>query len=292
MEDLDFLNIKKLDNLGVSISNFDLKSHPSENIINNFKKLMEEHGFIVFKNQDINHVDFLQASQWFGELHSMHGIHPESPDPNIFRLSNDTNHGIFGVGAYWHNDGSFLDTPFSYAGYHIIRPAENGGGTYFSHLGRVYDSLSNNWSNLYSVNSTSNVIYPLVFEKNNRKLLWLQLSMVGAVIEKISDSKFRLLDETELKNLCREYNKLLNSHSSLYEYEKGDCVFVDNILVSHKASPASHLPAETQGLRILHRSTIRGNKITHDLPEVDLEKPSIFGPGFWKKGGVGINWLE
>lgn len=40
-----------------------------------------------------------------GALHSTHGVHPEAPCRDIFRLSNDPDHGFNSVGPEWHNDG-------------------------------------------------------------------------------------------------------------------------------------------------------------------------------------------
>jgi taurine dioxygenase len=92
--------------------------------------------------------------------------------------------------------------------------------------------------------------------------------MTGAVIEALpGNDGFRLLAEGELKNLCREYSDLLDQgfedgYALAYEYRENDCLFIDNLAVAHRASPEAHLPVEKQGLRIMHRSTIRG---TEDL---------------------------
>jgi len=44
-------------------------------------------------------------TQW--RLGMCAGVHPEAPCRDIFRLSNDPNHGFNSVGPEWHNDGSF-----------------------------------------------------------------------------------------------------------------------------------------------------------------------------------------
>lgn len=57
---------------------------------------------------------------------------------------------------------------FSHSGYHIIRPAENGGGTHCFHQGLAFEALpadrQEHWSRLSSVNSASVVVHPLVHE--------------------------------------------------------------------------------------------------------------------------------
>jgi taurine dioxygenase len=305
--------ITALSPLGAAVEGIDLSNRetPPAELIKPLEEEMAKRGFLVFKNeQQISEEDFLRASCWWGgrELHSTHGVHPATPSGNrhIFRLSNDPAHGIPGVGPQWHNDGSFLPNTFSHSGYHIIRPAENGGGTEFAHQGAAYDGLSPEsqtfWSRLSSVNSNSGVVHPLVHEHpiSGRKSVWLHLGMTGAVIEKRSKEEgFRLLDADELKQLCHQYNALLNQgfkkgYTIAYEYEENDCVFIDNLAVAHRASESAHMPAEKQGLRIMHRSTVQGvQELAPDygLPQfIDINGPSPFGNGVWKSGGVGFRW--
>ncbi|MDZ7826637.1 MAG: TauD/TfdA family dioxygenase [Gammaproteobacteria bacterium] len=145
-----------------------------------------------------------------------------------------------------------------------------GGGTWYAHQGAAHDALPEErqefWSRLSSVNSTTGVVHPAVHVHpvSGRRCLWLHLGMTGAVIEKQPDGDgVRLLDADELKRLCHEYNDILNAglengYAIAHEYRENDCVFIDNLAVAHRAAPTAHLPAEEQGLRIMHRSTVRG----------------------------------
>lgn len=308
-------HISPLSPVGAQVAGIDLtaKQAPPANVLSALEYEMASRGFLVFKNEQLLDADdFLRASCWWGgkALHSTHGIHPATPGGNqhIFRLSNDRRHGIPGVGPQWHNDGSFNTDTFSHSGYHIIRPAENGGGTWFAHQAAAFDALSESqkeyWSRLSSVNSASGVIHPVVHTHpiTNRQCIWLHLGMTGAVIEKRADSDgFRLLNEDELTQLCREYNAILNNglnegYALAFEYEENDCVFIDNLAVAHRAAPEAHLPPEQQGLRIMHRSTVRG---VEDLAPgfglpvaIDIQGPSPFGPGVWQSGGLGFRWQD
>jgi len=268
-------------------------------------------GFLVFKNEHaLTPDDFLRASCWWGgrELQSTHGVHPATPDQNrhIFRLSNDQRHGIPGVGPQWHNDGSFLAGTFSHSGYHIVRPAERGGGTWFAHQASAYDALPDalkaSWRRLTSVNSNSGVLHPLVHQHpiTGSQCIWLHLGMTGAVIEKQPGSdQFRLLPAGDLRELCRQYNEVLNAgfdngYAIAFEYEENDCVFIDNLAVAHRAAPEAHMPAGEQGLRIMHRSTVKAvHPFAPDfsLPQyVDIQGPNPFGGGVWQAGGIGFRW--
>ncbi len=307
--------ITPLEPLGAEVRGIDLTSEtlPDPEVVRALELEMANRGFIVFKNdQPLGVEDFLRAScLWGGRaLHSTHGIHPSTPwnNPHIFRLSNDRRAGIPGVGPQWHNDGSFIAATFSHSGYHIIRPAEKGGGTYFAHQGAAYDALPQNrqayWRRLSSVNSASGVVHPVVHKHpiSSRLCIWLHLGMTGAVIEKRTDGDgFRLLNADELTRLCHEYNDILNAglengYAAVYDYRENDCVFIDNLAVAHQASPEAHLPPEQQGLRIMHRSTVKGVHNlapTAELPQfLNIDGPSPFGEGVWKSGGVGFRWED
>jgi len=308
-------SIEPLDPIGAAVNDLDLssKAPPPPDVVKALEHEMAQRGFLVFRNkQQLEPDDFLRASCWWGgrALHSTHGVHPATPGRNahIFRLSNDSRHGIPGVGPQWHNDGSFNAATFSHAGYHIIRPAEKGGGTYYAHQGAAHDALPEDrrefWSRLSSVNSSTGVVHPAVHEHpvSGRKSIWLHLGMTGAVIEKLPEEDgFRLLDAAETRTLCHEYNDILdaglqNGYAIAYEYRERDCIFIDNLAVAHRAAPAAHLPPEQQGLRIMHRSTVRGVADLapfHGLPlYLDIHGPSPFGKGVWQGGGIGFRWED
>lgn len=307
--------ITALDPIGAQVSGIDLsaKDAPPPEVVDVLEREMAHRGFLVFKNEtQLGAEDFLRASCLWGgrELHSTHGVHPETPggNPHIFRLSNDERHGIPDVGPQWHNDGSFLPATFSHSGYHIIRPAENGGGTHFAHQGLAFEALPEDrqerWSRLSSVNSASGVVHPMVHEHpiSGQKCIWLHLGMTGAVIEKLPGRDgFSLLHADDLKQLCHEYNDILNAgltngYGVAYEYRKNDCVFIDNLAVAHRAAPEAHMPVEQQGLRIMHRSTVKGVQDlapAFGLPlHVKIDGPNPIGEGVWQGGGVGFRWEE
>jgi len=307
--------ITPLEPLGAEVRGIDLSSGdtPPPEVVDALEQEMAHRGFLVFKNtSQIEPDDFLRASCWFGgrQLHSTHGVHPATPDgnPHIFRLSNDRRHGIPDVGPQWHNDGSFIPATFSHSGYHIIRPAERGGGTYFAHQGMAFEALPDDrkerWSRLSSVNSASGVVHPMVHAHpvSGRKCIWLHLGMTGAIVEKRPEGDgFRLLDAVEMKQVCNEYNDILNAglengYAVAYEYQENDCVFIDNLAVAHRAAPEAHMPVAQQGLRIMHRSTVRGVKDLSPefgLPRhLDIDAASPFGDGVWQGGGVGFRWDE
>lgn len=304
--------IEPLDPIGVAVSGLDLQALTElpPILVRALEGEMARRGFLVFKNpQQLSPEDFLRISCWWGgkALHSTHATLP-GLNRHIFRLSNDPRCGITGVGPQWHNDGAFNTAPFSHSGYHILRPAERGGGTWFAHQGAAFDALppgvGERWRRLSSVNATSGAVHPLVHlhPVTDRESVWLHLGMTGAVIERqANDNGFRLLDAAELTALCREYNDLLNAgedagYTLEYEYEAHDCLFIDNLAVAHRASANAHRPAGEQGLRVMERSTVRG--IVNLAPEYGLppqyaiDGPNPFNTGVWVAGGIGFRWAD
>ena len=157
-------------------------------------------------------------------INSTHGVHPQAPNRDIFRLSNDQEHGILGVGPQWHNDGAFLRSIFSHVAYHTIRVPEKGGATIFSHQGAAFDALTAGeqevWGRRVSINSNTGIVHPMVHEQpiSGRKSVYLHLGMTGAVlemkagIEKVSKVEdLRLLEEDEMTKLFNQYNDILNN---------------------------------------------------------------------------------
>ena len=110
--------------------------------------LMATHGFILLRGQGVKQNEsgvpgvYLSAEQQCrlsecfgaGSLHSTHGVHPESPCRDVFRLSNDPKHGFNSVGTEWHNDGSFCRDVFGHVVYHIVKAPDGPGDTVFAHL--------------------------------------------------------------------------------------------------------------------------------------------------------------
>jgi len=295
---------------GLNLRNVD-KNHPA---VPTLQSVMAARGFLVFRGQGVLSGDEqVTASELFGgqEIHSTHGVHPQAPNKHIFRLSNSKSDGILGVGPQWHNDGSFERAVFSHVGYHIIKVPVNGGATSFSHLGAAFDALTADeqdaWSRRVSINSNSGIVHPMVHVHpiSGRRSVYLHLGMTGAVLEMSkgieevqSLEHLRLLEQDEMTDLFNRYNKLLEdtAYRVDYQYEEGDCIFIDNLAIAHRASPEAHQSVEKQGLRILHRTTVAG-MINFDPPDkfhlppaINIYGPNPFGKGVFIGGGLGFRW--
>lgn len=133
--------------------------------------------------------------------------------------------------------------------------------------------------------------------------------MTGAVLEVLKGVKevrcladIRLLDKQEITELFNDYNDLLNAglaenggnYTLSYNYKEGDCIIIDNQAIAHRASEAAHADFETQGVRILHRTTVKGmadfNPGFGLPPIMNIQGPNPLGQGVWQGGGVGFRW--
>ena len=127
-----------------------------------------------------------------GALHSTHGVHPRAPCRDIFRLSNDPDHGFNSVGPEWHNDGSFCREVFGHVVYHIVKAPDGEGDTRFAHLGVAYDRLTPaaqaRLRRCASVNSNGGAVHPLAAPHplSGRLSLYLHLGMTGAMLEALA----------------------------------------------------------------------------------------------------------
>jgi len=141
--------------LGVEVKGVDTTEELHPRLVGALEQLMAHHGLVLFKNQGKPQKEkgvegrYLTGDQQcqlslafgIGKLHSTHDNHHECPNRDIFRLSNNQNHGFNEVGPEWHNDGSFEREVFSHVVYHIIKAPEGPGQTAFAHLGKAYDPL-------------------------------------------------------------------------------------------------------------------------------------------------------
>ena len=89
-----------------------------------------------------------------------------------------------------------------------------------------------------------------------------------------------LLGAAELRDLAHELNAVLSQHATTWTYGPHDLLLLDNLAVAHRATPEAHDEEEAAGLRVLHRTTLRGT--------VPLDPPATSGlPPFahiWSQG--------
>lgn len=226
---------------------------------------------MVFKDQGILPGDRqVEISRWFGELESTFYKHPRSPHPDVFRVSNDPAEGCTGVGRTgWHVDGSFQQSPFSHAIYHIIH-CPTKGATVFLPLKEFLQSLPEEYrkklerlsmlSDRRSIGTAKKVVYP--HPVTNEETMCFHLGMIAGFIYDQGTSKERYTTPQETIELLDELEKAILARKDslwyIHEWQLGDFIISDNCAIAHEASIETQYPVDIVGLRVMHRTTTQG----------------------------------
>ncbi|XP_062589814.1 alpha-ketoglutarate-dependent 2,4-dichlorophenoxyacetate dioxygenase-like, partial [Saccostrea cucullata] len=257
----------------VDVKDVNLNGPVSEEVVNLIKKEVHEHVLLIFKNQGLISGDRqVEISKWFGDLESTFYKHPRSPHPDVFRVSNNEEEGCTNVGRTgWHIDGSFMREPFKMSLYHMVAVPKRGD-TAFVPLTDLIESLQpevrDRWERLYMVSdrrskSTHPLIYPHPVTK--KPTLCFHLGMTDAFMWDAGTDKERMTDWPETKHILMEiHQEIEKGNRNLvysHKWEQGDFIISDNLAVGHEASPETQFPVSEVGLRILHRTTVKGTNI-------------------------------
>lgn len=256
--------------IGVEVRGIDLKDRAlPEEVIEQIKKDVHKRRLLIFKDQGVVSADrHVEISRWFGELESTFYKHPKSPHPDVFRVSNNEAEGCTNVGRTgWHIDGSFMEKPFSFALYHMVEVPKIGN-TAFVSLAELLESLSPEtrarWERLWRVDHHWEHIHPLVYPHpvTRRPTICFHLGMTGGFVWDYGTENARQTDRRESSQLLKEmYQEITKDNNRLiysHKWEVGDFIISDNLAVGHEATPETQLPMSQVGLRVLHRTTVKG----------------------------------
>ncbi|CAG0899952.1 unnamed protein product [Darwinula stevensoni] len=256
--------------LGCEVFGFDLLTDPSAEMMEQIKDDLARHRILVFRNQgQVPGKRHVEISWWFGEPESTFYKHPKSPDPDVFRVSNDPKEGCTGVGRTgWHIDGTFQQAPFSYSLYHMWSVPKEGD-TIFLPLNELIEGLSSErkgrWERLYMISDRrGGPVHPLIYSHpiTKKKTMCFHLGMTEAFMWDKGTSKQRITCPQETAEILQEIEDEIEKRQKHLQYshkwEVGDFMISDNLAVGHFASPQTQHPVGEVGLRVLHRTTIKG----------------------------------
>ncbi|XP_065906034.1 alpha-ketoglutarate-dependent taurine dioxygenase-like [Dysidea avara] len=265
-----FYTIKPLPLVGAEIFGVDLKLNVNDDVIAQIKLDVTKYRLLIFRDQGIISGDrHVEISKWFGELDSTFYNHPRSPHLDVFRVSNNEEEGCRGVGRTgWHIDGSFQPAPFGYSLYHIVS-VPTSGDTAFSPLNEVVQSLTpdqyTRWNKLYMMSDRrGSLTHPLIYPHplTGKETLCFHLGMTSSFVYDWDTPEARFTEWPETKKLLQEIHNQVVRDNRKYIYQhkwtQGDFIISDNLAVGHEASPETQLPEEQVGLRIMHRTTVKG----------------------------------
>ncbi|VVC41405.1 Hypothetical protein CINCED_3A020741 [Cinara cedri] len=256
--------------LGCEVHGIDLKTENSPKIIEQIRKDVTEHRILIFKDQGvISGERHVEISRWFGDLESTFYKHSRSPHPDVFRVSNDENEGCTGVGrSGWHIDGTFQPAPFSYSLYHMVSVPKEGH-TLFIPLTELIQSLDKDtydiWNQAWMVSDRrSSPIHPLIYKHplTGKPVLCFHLGMTTSFIWNFNLPSKRVATDEEYKKLLNSIESKINQNNGqfiyVHKWEPGDFIISDNLAVGHFAHSSTQAPRSEVGLRILHRTTVKG----------------------------------
>jgi alpha-ketoglutarate-dependent taurine dioxygenase len=263
-------NVTPLPLFGVEVNGIDLRREIDQETVEVIKQDVAEFRLMVFRGQGVVSAHRqVEISHWFGELDCPFYKHPASAHPEVFRVSNDEHEGCVGVGRTgWHIDGIFQECPYSHSLYHIISVPSHGD-TVFTPLHEVIESLSDEqisrWERLYMVaDRRGGLVHPLVYPHpiTGKETLCFHTGMVEAFIWDYNSPDARRTDREETETILAEIHNQIVREDRRYIYShkwrEGDFIITDNLAVGHEASPDTQLPRSEVGLRVMHRTTVRG----------------------------------
>ncbi|XP_014779075.1 3-((Z)-2-isocyanoethenyl)-1H-indole synthase [Octopus bimaculoides] len=256
--------------IGAEVTGVKLAEQVSEEVIEQLKKDVHVHKLLLFRNQGvISGERHVEISRWFGELESTFYKHPKSPHPDVFRVSNDERQGCRNVGRTgWHIDGSFMQQPFKFSFYYIAS-APMAGGTAFVSLHDVIENLSKekreSWEKLWMVSDRrSKLIHPLIYPHPVTKspTMCFHLGMTEGFCWNYERDNEKWTSWEETQNILEDiHEEIVKDNRRLiyvHEWQNGDFILSDNLAVGHEATPETQFAVSEVGLRILHRTTIKG----------------------------------
>ncbi|XP_063962996.1 alkylsulfatase-like [Lytechinus pictus] len=258
--------------LGVEVFGIDLAQQQPQEVIDEIKQDVAQHRLMIFRNQSVISGDrHVEISLWFGELESTFYKHPKSPHPDVFRVSNVESEGCRGVGRTgWHIDGSFQPAPFNYSLYYMhVVPKE--GDTVFAPLNEIIVGLSEDqlarWERLYMMSDRrGGSVHPLVYShpRTVKRTLCFHLGMTDAFIWDYGTPGQRLTNPIETQEILNEiHHEFVKDDGAVqysHKWQVGDFIISDNLAVGHEATPQTQDSVERVGLRVLHRTTVKGTQ--------------------------------
>ncbi|KAL6780035.1 hypothetical protein ACKKBF_B14675 [Auxenochlorella protothecoides x Auxenochlorella symbiontica] len=256
--------LKPLPNFGAEVFGLQLRDSVPGPVVQRIKDDVSRHRLLIFRDQGIiSGPRQAEIGGWFGDLESTFRKHPRSPHPDVFRVSNDPAEGCIGVGREgWHIDGSFQPAPFSHSLYHII-DVPSRGATRFVALTELLSSLPvdqlAHWRRL-SMRSDrrDQALKPLVYVHpgTGHPTMCFHTGMTAAYVEDAGSERERTLPAQPLN---REIEAAIEAQP-VYDHcwRAGDFLIADNLALGHEASPDTQCPVSEVGLRVMHRSTVKG----------------------------------
>lgn len=226
------------------------------------RRLLAEHGVLVFPRQDVDDEAFVRFLRSFGDLMFTVGETPVDGFPDLNVVSN--------VGrttpprSTFHVDTSYVRTPPAYTALRAVEVPECGGQTLFSNQYRAYDELPAALRRDLAGRTIEHVVTGVelgaddegsadhpVFRAHpitGRTALYMSAPARCAAISGMSETRAEELVAALFAHSTAEDNVLRHA------WAPGDVVMWDNRCVMHKADHSGVV-----GRRVMHRGMVAGD---------------------------------
>jgi alpha-ketoglutarate-dependent taurine dioxygenase len=240
--------------LGAEVVGFDFGHAPSAETIRALREALLAQGLLLFRGRTLEpglQITFTRVLG--GGVHACSAPTRVIPQfPEIFRVSNQREQGNLNNGLYWHSDGAYLEVPTAVTLHHIVRPTPDGD-TLYADLAGAYERLQARdralFATMRTISQVPTVAHPLVrrHPATGRNILYVNLEPSAKIVDDSGKEHPRLVA------FLREH---LNRGCYRHKWRPGDLVVVDNFAAAHCATPA-----HPNALRVLHRTTVPGQRV-------------------------------
>ena len=132
---------RPLEGVGVEITNIDLALDLDAETLDQLKRLMNEHGLIIYRNQSLTEEEHIVFAEKWGEINinRFFAAHPDYPQIAMVAKGKEDRDNI---GGGWHTDHSYDLEPAMGSILVARELPESGGDTLFASMYAAYDALS------------------------------------------------------------------------------------------------------------------------------------------------------
>lgn len=280
--------------LGVEVLDVDVSGAIDDATIATLRRLLDQHGVLLFRRQSIDPDTHIAFSRRFGPLQEVAQKQYQMPGkPFIYVIGNVVENGVPvsdpSVGRLWHSDQSFLPHPAVGSLLYGVECPPEGADTLFANMYHAYETLPDDVrqriETLNAVHSFSeyyeelrhrdptqpvltdarraafpDVTHPLVRREpiSGRKVLYVNPGYTTRIAELPEDESSDLLDF--LFNHSRR-DDLVYAH----KWQAGDLVMWSNLVVNHKGTEFD----TARFVRRMHRTTVAGDAAGYRATLVD-----------------------
>ena len=195
---------------------------------------------------------------------------------HVLRVSNDAERGYTSVGVWWHSDGSMRDRLSAASIWHLVKAPLVGGETRFARPCAIFAAANTTqraaWRALRTMHASGLVSNLVHVDPRNASRACLRVNLAGTTMGLMArrrsdalgadDAVLRARDivpQREAWGVLHDIRERFDAAAYAHPYAEGDVIVVDGYAVAHHASPSD---AATDGLRVLHRTTVEGTHPT------------------------------